>query len=372
MRENNLQGKRRRKKHRRSENSILAGSIILCIITLASVTVCLVTVFQNRAAQLQKVEVMRELETARQEIEQSYSQDEVDQMIQETVNQTKEQTSQEVSSEFLGKMREMMEAGDGATEMLRYFFTEEIVVADAGRYYFFPIQENLKKHTYDPQGFQLDGDQILHYYENGERVSHKGIDVSKYQDSINWKKVADDEVEYAFIRLGIRGYTEGEILVDDTFQENIEGALDNDIDVGVYFFTQATSEAEAEEEAAFVIDSIERYDVTYPVVLDIEAVTNTNARASDLTKEERTKYCITFCEKIKEAGYTPMIYGNLKTFMLMLDLEQLEEYDKWLAYYDEEMYFPYAFKIWQYTNRGNVSGIAGDVDLNISFEDLRN
>ena len=372
MRENNLQGKRRRKKHKRSENGILAGSIIQCIVTLASITICLVMVFQNRAAQLQNVEVMSELETVRQEVEMSYTQAEVDQMIQEAVDQTKDETSEEVSVAFLSKLKEMMEAGDGATEMLRFFFPEEIVVADAGRYYFFPIQENLRKHTYDPLGFQMDGDQIMHYYENGERVSHKGIYVSKYQESINWKKVADDEVEYAFIRLGIRGYTEGEILVDDTFQENMEGALDNDIDVGVYFFTQATSEAEAEEEAAFVIDSIEGYDVSYPVVIDIESVSNRKARTNDLTKEERTKYCITFCEKIKEAGYTPMIYGNLKTFMLMLDMEQLEDYDKWFAYYDEQMYFPYEFKIWQYTNTGKVSGIDGEVDLNISFEELAN
>lgn len=369
MRENNLQGKRRRKKHKRSENGILAGSIILCIVTLASITICLVMVFQNRAAQLQNVEVMSELETVRQEVEMSYTQAEVDQMIQEAVDQTKDETSEEVSVAFLSKLKEMMEAGDGATEMLRFFFPEEIVVADAGRYYFFPIQENLRKHTYDPLGFQMDGDQIMHYYENGERVSHKGIDVSKYQESINWKKVADDEVEYAFIRLGIRGYTEGEILVDDTFQENMEGALDNDIDVGVYFFTQATSEAEAEEEAAFVIDSIEGYDVSYPVVIDIESVSNRKARTNDLTKEERTKYCITFCEKIKEAGYTPMIYGNLKTFMLMLDMEQLEDYDKWFAYYDESVYFPYDFTIWQYSSKGAVNGIGGDVDMNVCMKD---
>lgn len=371
MREKNLQSKRRRKKQRRSENGILAGSILLCIVTLVAITVCMVTVFQNRAAQLQKVEVMNELETARQEIAVSYSQDEVDQMIQAAVAEAKEQTSEEVSGDFLSKLKELMQSGDGATEMLRYFFPEEIVVADAGQYYFFPIREDLAKHTYNPLGFQKDGDDILHYYENGERASHKGIDVSKYQESINWKKVADDEVEYAFIRLGIRGYTEGEIMVDDNFQDNIEGALENDIDVGVYFFTQATSEAEAEEEAEFVIDSIEDYDVSYPVVIDIEAVSNQNARAKDLTVEDRTKYCIIFCEKIKEAGYKPMIYGNLKTFMLLLDMERLEDYDKWFAYYDEKMYFPYAFKIWQYSSTGKVSGINGDVDLNISFEDLK-
>ncbi len=117
-----------------------------------------------------------------------------------------------------------------------------------------------------------------------------------------------------------------------------------------------------------MIESIAPYKVTYPVVIDVEAVTSANARSNDLSKEDRTKYCIAFCEKVKEAGYTPMIYGNLKTFMLLLDIEQLEEYDKWFAYYDEAYYFPYDFKIWQYTNKGKVSGIKGDVDLNVSFD----
>ena len=222
--------------------------------------------------------------------------------------------------------------------MLRTFFPDEVVLADAGQYYFFPILEDLAKNTYNPESFMADGDGVVHYYEEGERISRKGIDVSRYQDKIDWEKVADDEVDYAFVRLGIRGYTEGEILEDETFQTNIEGALKNDIDVGVYFFTQAMSEEEAEEEAEFVIESIAPYKVTYPVVIDVEAVTSANARSNDLSKEDRTKYCIAFCEKVKEAGYTPMIYGNLKTFMLLLDIEQLEEYDKWFAYYDAVSY----------------------------------
>jgi GH25 family lysozyme M1 (1,4-beta-N-acetylmuramidase) len=194
--------------------------------------------------------------------------------------------------------------------------------------------------------------------------------VSRYQGEINWEKVAADDVEYAFVRLGIRGYTEGEILEDDTFVDNIEGALDNDIEVGVYFFTQATSVEEAEEEAQYVLDMIEPYDVTYPVVLDVEAVSNSKARTADLTAEERTEYAIAFCEKIRGAGYTPMIYGNLKSFMLMLDLEQLEDYDKWFACYTDDFYYPYAFKIWQYSDEGSVDGITGNVDLNISFEEI--
>ena len=160
------------------------------------------------------------------------------------------------------------------------------------------------------------------------------------------------------------------ILCYESDYFNIKGALRNDIEVGVYFFTQAINEEEAREEARYVLDALEPYEVNYPVVIDVEAVSNADARTKDLTVEERTQYCITFCEMIKEAGYTPMIYGNMKTFMLMLDIEQLEEYEKWVAFYDEPMYYPYAFKIWQYTDEGKVAGITGDVDLNISFEEV--
>lgn len=370
MQENYLQGKKRKKKRRKSENSTLIGSIILCLVTLASITICLVMVFKCRAIQMENTVVMNELEAIRMDEEMTYTQGEVDALIANAVTTAEDETSEKVSDEFLGKLKEFMISGEGTTAMLRYFFPDDIVVADAGQYYFFPISNELLHHTYDPNQFALDEEGILGYYANGNVISHKGIDVSKYQGKIDWEKVAEDDVEYAFIRLGIRGYTEGEILEDDTFEDNINGALDNDIDVGVYFFTQAASVEEAEEEAKYVLDAIEPYPVKYPVVLDIEAVSNSKARTNDLTKEERTEYCIAFCEMIKKAGYTPMIYGNLKTFMLLLDLEQLEEYDKWIAYYSDEVYYPYAFKVWQYSDTGVVDGITGNVDLNISFEDF--
>ncbi len=369
MREMNLHGKRHKKKRRRNENGILIGSIILCLVTLSAVTICLMMVFKYRAVQMENAVVMEELEAIRTDETMTYTQGEVDAMLAHAIEETTEQTSEQVKNEFLGKLKELMLSGDGTVAMLRYFYPDEIVLADAGEFYFFPISDELEHHTYNPEQFVLDDRQIMSYYENGEPVSRKGIDVSKYQGEIDWEAVAADDVEYAFIRLGIRGYTEGEILEDETFEDNIKGARRNDIDVGVYFFTQATSVEEAEEEAQYVIDSIEPYKVKYPVVIDVEAVTNTGARTRELTMEERTEYCIAFCEKIKEAGYEPMIYGNLKTFMLMLDLAKLEEYGKWFAYYDEQVYYPYAFKVWQYSDSGKVNGIEGDVDLNISFGD---
>lgn len=369
MQVKNIQGKKNKKKRRRSENGILIGSIILCLVTLSAITICLMTVFRYRAVQMENTVVMNELESIRMDETVTYTQGEVDAMIAHAVAEEAERTTKEVSDEFLDKLKELMLSGDGTMAMLRYFYPNDIVVADAGEYYFFPILDELAHNTYDLNKFMPDGNQIMHYYENGEEIARKGIDVSKYQGKIDWAKVASDDVDYAFIRLGIRGYTEGAIQEDETFETNIKGARKNDIDVGVYFFTQAVSVEEAEEEAQYVLDMIEPYRVDYPVVIDVEAVTNANARTRELTKEERTEYCIAFCEKIKNAGYEPMIYGNLKTFMLMLDIEQLEDYEKWFAYYDEEPYFPYAFEIWQYTDKGKVDGINTEVDLNISFGD---
>lgn len=359
-----------KKRRRKNENSILVGSIIMCIVTLCAITVCLVSVLKYRAVQLENVEVMKELTDLQVLQERSYSQEEVDTLLSEQTKEAALEASEAKQDEILSGIREMLENGESTINVLRHFYPEDIIVADSNQYLFFPIQDNLKKHTYQAENFVQTQENLLEYYENGEAISHKGIDVSKYQGDIDWEAAAGDGVEYAFIRLGIRGYTKGEILLDETFEDNIKGALDNDVAVGIYFFTQAVSVEEAEEEAKYVLDAIEPYDVTYPVVLDVEKVANQSGRANDLTKEERTEYCIAFCEMIKKAGYTPMIYGNLKTFMLMLDMEQLEEYDKWIAYYDTEVYFPYAFKVWQYTDKGSVDGIKTEVDINISFEDL--
>lgn len=366
MRENNIQTKTRGRKRRKRENGIIISSIFLCIITLCAVTVCMIMTFRYRAAQLENIEVMNELEA----LGDTYTKEEVDALLNKNTDEVSRQASDQAREEILESMKELMLSGDGTLNMLRYFYPDDIVLVDSNQYYFFPISETLKHHTYSAENFVHTDDDLIEYYEDGELISHKGIDVSRYQEKIDWKKVAQDDVEYAFIRLGVRGYTEGEIREDENFEYNMKEALRNGIETGVYFFTQATSLKEAKEEAEFVLDAIEPYNVTYPVVLDVEAINVKNPRTAELDREERTEYCIAFCEMIKKAGYKPMIYGNLKTFMLLLDLEQLEEYDKWFAHYDTEVYFPYDFKVWQYTDKGKVAGIGGDVDINISFEDL--
>lgn len=269
--------------------------------------------------------------------------------------------------EVLSFIRNSMQDGRSTVSILRQLYPKQTVLLADNKYHFFDFNENLLPNPYSNDNFRVDEKGIVEY-NDGMVTSKKGVDVSKFQGDIDWRDVKQDGVEYAFIRVGYRGYgSAGKLVTDENFEKNIKGATKNDIDVGVYFFSQAVNEEEAIEEANYVLEAIEGYDVTYPVVIDIEEVTDKDARTADMTKEQWTKNCIAFCETIKAAGYTPMVYGNLKTFFIMLDMEQISMYDKWFAQYDDSVYFPYEFKIWQYSENGTVNGISTDVDLNVSF-----
>ncbi len=364
-RQRNTMRRRRKNKGKRSGGSLWFLAI-LCVIALSALTGCLLLTAKNYSLKNEVNEAMAYIDEVNSIT--TYTEEEMQAIIAKEVGEA----SEEQKAEILDEMKAMMENGDGTSAMLRYFYPDEIVVASDGRYYFFPILDTLRHHSYENEQFIMNDDMILEYKENDNIVSRKGIDVSKYQSSINWEKVAGDDVEYAFIRLGIRGSSEGKLVLDDTYEDNIEGAISNGIDVGVYFFTQALNKEEAVEEAEFVLENLEGYDITYPIVLDVEVIEVKNPRTKGMTKQDWTDVCIAFCETIREAGYTPMIYGNLKTFFLMVDMEQLEAYEKWFAYYNTPLYFPYEFSIWQYTSTGKVNGIKGDVDLNVSMKDWKN
>lgn len=275
----------------------------------------------------------------------------------------------ELEASIKERMKELVTAEDGSPlKMLRSFFPENLIYADNDEYVFAPVLDGVNKHSLLAENFVVTDDGEMQYVENGEVVSHKGIDVSKYQGDIDWAAVASDGVEYAFVRLGIRGYESGKLVLDEYFDKNMQGAKDAGIKTGVYFFTQAITAAEAVEEAEYVLENIAGYDVSYPVVFDVEMIVNGNGRANDLSQEERTDIAIAFCDRIREAGYTPMIYGNVKCFTKLLDMTRLNDYEKWYAFYDDYMYMPYEVSIWQYTEKGRVAGINASVDLNISYK----
>ncbi len=196
-----------------------------------------------------------------------------------------------------------------------------------------------------------------------------GIDVSIHQGDIDWEKVARDGVDYAIIRVGGRGYgSEGVMYGDTNFEKNIEGALDAGLDVGVYYFSQAITVAEAREEAEYVLEHIEGYDITYPVVFDWERIGGSEARTYGLETDLLCKIANTFCGMIEDAGYTPMIYFNSYCGYVKYDLSKVNQYEFWFARYNDMPGFYYDFDMWQYSDSGSVNGIKGNVDLNISFK----
>lgn len=193
-----------------------------------------------------------------------------------------------------------------------------------------------------------------------------GIDVSKWNEEIDWEKVKDAGIEYAIIRCGYRGASSGSLVIDPNFTENIEGAIAADIPVGVYFFTQAVTESEAVEEASMVIHLIEDYDVDYPVFLDSESAGG-KGRADDLSVEQRTTVHNAFLQTIAAAGYETGVYGSKNWLEKQLDMERLSDYNTWLAEYTEAPSYSEYYHIWQYTSKGTVPGISTRVDLNLCY-----
>lgn len=272
--------------------------------------------------------------------------------------------------EFKENLKNSLTSGKSVSSILRDYFPDQVIYTDNNKYVFADINAALKKNTYNLQNFKKDDKGVITYSDQNIQTTHKGIDLSKYQGDVDFAKVKQENIEYAIIRCGYRSYGTGVLTQDSSFPTYITNALSNQIEAGVYFFSQAITVDEAVEEADFVLDQIRPYNVTYPVVIDVEEIFNDTFRQQDLSKDELTDVVIAFCERIKQAGYTPMIYGNLKYYIGKLDLTRLESYEKWFAYYDDTPYFPYEFSMWQYTEKGSINGINEDVDLNISFKDL--
>lgn len=197
-----------------------------------------------------------------------------------------------------------------------------------------------------------------------------GIDVSKWNNEIDWIKVKESGVQYAIIRCGYRGSKTGAIVEDPYFRANIEGAIEAGIPVGIYFFTQAVDEREAVEEASAVVSLIKDYKITYPVFIDTESAGG-EGRADSLEVEQRTKVMEAFCETIRSGKYTAGIYASKNWFNNRLDVSKLSTSNvTWLAEYNDKATYTGTYHMWQYSSAGRIPGIEGRVDMNLSYLDV--
>ncbi len=226
--------------------------------------------------------------------------------------------------------------------------------------------EGMPLNPYDKEAFSVDERGRVTYKKDG-RQSKAGVDVSTHQKGIDWQAVAADGIDFAILRLGRRGYTEGGLFLDETFEQNLQGALDAGLEAGVYFFSQAITPEEAEEEADYVLEVLAGRELAYPIAFDWESIPEDDARTDGLDGETTTRCAAAFCKRIEEAGYRPAVYFNQTQGYLHYDLRELTDYKLWLAEYDTTPDFYYCFDLWQYSHTGQVAGIQGDVDLDLAF-----
>ncbi|MGE4353099.1 MAG: glycoside hydrolase family 25 protein [Oscillospiraceae bacterium] len=240
-----------------------------------------------------------------------------------------------------------------------------VQVNDGAEISWVPPIENLPVSTLRAEDF-TSSDGFVYYSGQAEQ----GIDVSEHQLDIDWEAVAaSGQVDFAYIRAGYRGYTEGQIYEDSYFRQNIEGAIANGIPVGVYFFSQAITAEEAVEEAQFLLSLIDGYELSLPIVYDWERVEPVDARTNELSGETLTDCAIAFCQTVEDAGYDASVYFYRHLGYYDYELGRLADYDFWVGAPGEAPDFYYRYRLWQYSYTGSVPGIEGEVDLNLMFQE---
>ena len=221
------------------------------------------------------------------------------------------------------------------------------------------INAVIPKNDLIEENFSMKDGRLI-YSQGGRNVSHFGIDVSKYNGTISWNKVKKDGVEFALIRVGARGYSSGNIILDENFQANLKGCNENKIDVGAYFFSQAITTNEAVEEANYCVAALGGTKIRYPVIFDSESILNDNYRTENLTAEELTSIFKAFADTVKLYGYTPMVAASKEQLAKHFDLQSMSGYDVWLLDEGEKTEYPYRYCIRQYDSEGKIEGISSN------------
>lgn len=338
---------------------------ILFILNISLLVLCLVLFF--RVMKLEQD--VTKLSTANTDLQVSLEQAELhEEQMQDLVDQ-------EISSnETLTTLRSYAEQGKSFITTLKALFPTQFVLADEGIFHFIDIDHSLKANGLDDSKMSLDDNGLLVYDDEDEIISY-GIDVSQHNGVIDWETMAAAErkPDFIYVRAGIRGYGSGKLVPDEQISANMIGANTVADHVGVYFVTQAITPEEAREEARSVLEWTADYEMDLPIAIDVEKIEDyeTEPRTLHLTSEEYTANVLAFIDELNKNGKKAIIYGNGKTFMLMLDPMKLDDTEKWFADYvaenDFTPYFPYDFRIWQFTSKGSMDGISGECDVNIAF-----
>lgn len=338
------------------------------------------------------IEEESEIEVTATETEETAETEEATTETEETTQATETEAMEEVTETT--EDTEVTETTEEVTETTEETETEEMTEVTELTETTEEVTESIAETTESTEEFNEDLNdpdylKILEREENGEVSSDikyatgiihnskfknykkiDGIDVSKWQGDIDWSSVKDDGMKFAIVRLGYRGSANGTLMTDNYFEANIKGAKKAGLGVGIYFFTQAITTSEAEEEAEYVIEKLSSYNgyVSWPIYIDMETLSNSRLDNAGLTSDQKTKICAAFCKKIEEAGYSAGVYSNGWYLNTQMDAESLAaNYDIWLANYTTQTSYSGTYNMWQYSSTGSVSGISGNVDMNVAY-----
>ena len=225
--------------------------------------------------------------------------------------------------------------------------------------------------TYTADNLVTDENGIPSYYENGQKISHLGIDLSEFQGDVDFSAMKEAGVEFVMLRIGGRYYgDDGVLYTDGNFDTNYDKAKAAGLKVGAYFFSQAISAEDGKQEANYALEKLNKRQLDYPIGFDWENIQEEAARTDSVTGDQLTSIAEAFCDTVTEAGYKAIVYSNTSQMLIMYDFETMKDYDFWLADYREFPTMYYKFDMWQYTKEGTIPGVEGTVDMNISFTDF--
>lgn len=349
---------------------------ILCTITLLALACAVFFIVKERKAVQEQQRLLAQLDALEGTTKTLYTQSEVE----EKEEAARAEGAAREQNDIKMQIQSDMESGGSTAAMLRKLFDDDVVVVSGGKYYFYPTLNSVKKNSLRSEDFSLSDDGRLQYTGSDPVSLQSGIDVSEKNEEINWSAVAEDDIGFVMVSAGglsdkdgrqddkQGNRQDGEIRDDERMEDNISGAYEAGLHVGIYYLLGADSQEEAEEEAEHLILRLSDYKdkITYPVAVWANRYQSEDSTAG-VSKSEWTGCVDAFCRAIEEAGYRTMIYGNLASFVMSLDLEQLENDDKWIANTGAGLYFPYQFSMWQYSTTGTVQGISTEVGLDVSL-----
>lgn len=232
------------------------------------------------------------------------------------------------------------------------------------------ISPYLTKNTYDFSNL-LSSNGKMRYFEDGRCVSSFGVDISKDNDYVDFVKLQKAGCDFVMLRAGARGYETGLLSIDDYFKDNLKRATDAGLDVGVYFLSQAVSEAEAIEEANYIADNLGDYSLSYPIAFVMQYAHNDKSRIDSLSKNAKSMIARAFLNTVKDRGFKAMLFGDKAWLIKHVDLSKLiNDYDIWYSETGVDLPdYPYKFTMWQYDKKGTIDGVSGYVNFNICFLD---